>query len=357
MANTAKNAILRAKLAGVITDIMPKTVTDNVYVNDTTTLTAYLETFVTKASIEQLEATVQALGELANKNKVSQTDLDSALAELINGKADYMLLDAEITRSTNEDTRISATAGEALNVARTAANALDTLRGSDTGKSIRTIANEELAAQLIGEGAKENLDTLKEIADWIQAHPDDASAMNTAIEALEAKVALGADSEGAEYTTVKAYVEAAIAALAIGDYAKAADLTALAGRVTDLEGRAANHTSSIDALQADMNTLGTLARKSIVAENDLDAALKEKVNAASEGNHSHNNKDLLDTYDQVNEDIKAAVEQSHTHDNADVLDAITADVVAGWNTKATIYYSSEQPANLVEGDLWVQFVD
>lgn len=33
----------------------------------------------------------------------------------------------------------------------------------------------------------------------------------------------------------------------------------------------------------------------IVAETDLDAALKEKVNAAAEGNHSHANKAFLDT--------------------------------------------------------------
>lgn len=52
----------------------------------------------------------------------------------------------------------------------------------DAGKSVRTIANEELAAQLIGENADEALDTLKEIADWIQQHPEDASAMNSAIE-------------------------------------------------------------------------------------------------------------------------------------------------------------------------------
>lgn len=32
-----------------------------------------------------------------------------------------------------------------------------------------------------------------------------------------------------------------------------------------------------------------------VAETDLDAALKEKVNAAAEGNHSHANKAFLDT--------------------------------------------------------------
>ena len=61
---------------------------------------------------------------------------------------------------------------------------MDTLIGSDTGKSVRTIANEELAAQLIPEGAQESLDTLTEIANWIQEHPDDASAMNTAITKL-----------------------------------------------------------------------------------------------------------------------------------------------------------------------------
>ena len=40
---------------------------------------------------------------------------------------------------------------------------------------------------------------------------------------------------------------------------------------------------------------GKLAGKDMVAEADLDAALKEKVNAASEGNHSHANKAFLDT--------------------------------------------------------------
>lgn len=40
--------------------------------------------------------------------------------------------------------------------------------------------------------------------------------------------------------------------------------------------------------------LGLLAYKSTVAEADLDTALAEKVNAASEGNHAHLNKDELD---------------------------------------------------------------
>lgn len=162
-----------------------------------------------------------------------------------------------------------------------------TLVGSDTGKSVRTIANEELAAQLIAENASESLNTLTEIAAWIQSHPGDAAAMNAAITALQAKVDTGDQ-------TVSAYVTAAIAALNIGDYATAANLTALAGRVSTLE--------------SSVNGLGALAVKDTVAESDLTAELAEKVNAASEGNHAHANKT--------------------------VLDGVTAEKVAAWDAKA-----------------------
>lgn len=107
---------------------------------------------------------------------------------------------------------------------------LSTLIGDDTGKSARTIANEELAKQLIPENADEALNSLEEIAAWIQDHPGDAAAMNAAIAALQTKVDTGDQ-------TVTAYVTAAINALNIGDYAKAADLTALAARVTTAEGK------------------------------------------------------------------------------------------------------------------------
>lgn len=87
-----------------------------------------------------------------------------------------------------------------------------TLIGSDAAKSVRTIANEELAAQLIPASAKESLDTLQEIAAWIQSHPDDASAMNQAITDLQSLV--GELPAGTEATTVVGYITAEIAALA-----------------------------------------------------------------------------------------------------------------------------------------------
>lgn len=83
-----------------------------------------------------------------------------------------------------------------------------TLIGEDAGKSVRTIANEELVKQLIGENAKESLDTLQEIAAWIQSHPDDASAMAKAIDDLEALV--GTLPEGVEATTIADYITEAV---------------------------------------------------------------------------------------------------------------------------------------------------
>ena len=80
-----------------------------------------------------------------------------------------------------------------------------TLVGDDANKSVRAIANEELAAQLIPENAKESLNTLQEIAAWIQKHPDDATAMNNAITTLQTLV--GTIPEGATATDIVNYIK------------------------------------------------------------------------------------------------------------------------------------------------------
>lgn len=59
---------------------------------------------------------------------------------------------------------------------------INNLRGSDATGTIREIANNELALRLIASSAKESLNTLEEIAQWIQDHPGDAAAMNSRIE-------------------------------------------------------------------------------------------------------------------------------------------------------------------------------
>lgn len=81
---------------------------------------------------------------------------------------------------------------------------LATLIASDANKSVRAIAIEALAAKLIPEDAQAAMDTLEEIAAWIQQHPEDVAAINH-------KLTLGTHEEGGEsvqYSTVKDYVEA-----------------------------------------------------------------------------------------------------------------------------------------------------
>ena len=89
--------------------------------------------------------------------------------------------------------------------AKAEASVVNVLIGGDIGKSVRTIANEELVKQLVPANARVSLDTLQKISAWIQSHPDEVAALN-------AKLTLVTNA-GVEYPTVKAYVEAITAGL------------------------------------------------------------------------------------------------------------------------------------------------
>lgn len=197
MANTAKKAILRAKIEGVVIDLMVKSNVENIYYNDSTTLAAKLADIITEIS-----------------DKANSSDVTTAIAAL------------------------------------------------------RT--------ELMGGGVPEAYDTFKELADYIETHQDAADAL----------------------------------VAAVGNKAEK---------------------STVEAIQATVDALGALSKLDEVSEDNLSAALKEKVNAAADGNHSHENKD--------------------------VLDDITEDKVEEWDGKANIYYSATEPENLKEGDLWVQLVE
>lgn len=166
-------ALVGVKVNGAALSIAEKMV-DILIATDTTNGTL---------AVNGRDVTVKGLAALAYKAQVSEDDLDTALRAVLNGKA--------------------------------SATDLATLVGSDTGKSARTIANEELAKQLIPEGAQESLDTLTEIAQWIQDHPDDAAAMNTALGKLQAIVD-GIGGEEDDYATVMAAIEGKIAAAMAG---------------------------------------------------------------------------------------------------------------------------------------------
>lgn len=253
----AKNAILKAKIEGVIHEIMVKTGAANVYVDDTTTLSAKLAEIIADLAL-----------------KATKEEVTTGLA----GKAA-----ASHTHAQSEVTGLEAA-----------------LTARPTTEAMNTAISTAISGLI--DGAPETYDTLKEIAEYIAS---DKTAMDT----LNAAIGNKADK------------------------------------------------TAFEAVKATVDALGALASKDKVAETDLADELKEKVNAASEGNHSHNNKTLLDTYDQTNADLKTAVEQTHTHANKATIDKITEDNLTAWSGKSKIYYSATEPAALAEGDLWFQLLD
>lgn len=206
-----------------------------------------------------------------------------------------------------------------------------TLVGSDANKSVRTIANEELAKQLIAEGAAESLDTLAEIAAWIQSHPDDAAAMNAAIEALQ-KQLTGIDAgEG----TVKKYVDDAITALKIGDYAKASELAELAGRVSALEAASATHAlkSEVEAVSQALTDYET-AHAGDYNNDQIDAKIKVNADAIAK---------LNDTY-ATDEELTAAIDGEVARADAAYAAKSLESTVSQHTAKTDIHTTSDEKA-------------
>lgn len=178
------------------------------------------------ARIDKLEAISAATKSALQKVEVSPATNDSkyitfnnsvsgttgkVVADIIIGSVDKGgtgngLADAAAVRDriNNVETDLSGVSGKVV-----------TLIGSDSGKSVRTIANEELVAQLIPSAPKESLDTLQEIAAWIQSHPDDASAMNARIKKL-AEVTFGDFTTSAGTVTNTAGLSGAVVSLKSG---------------------------------------------------------------------------------------------------------------------------------------------
>lgn len=285
---------------------------------------ADVKEYVDDKIADVVAGSIEGLGALASKDKVAESDLEATLATKINGKANVGTADDTSDMDTLKgakkyadekaaavQTEVDAleakvgtvpeskTVVQMIEEAQEAAtyddteikakvqantNAIGVLNGEATveGSVKKTVADE--IAKVIAD-APESFDTLKEISDWISSHSDDAAAMNSAITALQGILDGIGDTESGEKATVVAYVTDAIAALNIGDYATAAQLTALAGRVTTLEG----------------------------------------------ASHTHANKALLDTYTQTEANLADAVAKKHVHANATELDKIAAGDKAKWD--------------------------
>lgn len=296
-----KDAILKAKIESEIVELFVKTGVDNVYLDDTGE-----ETLASK-----LTEMVTAINGKAASNHTHTAATTSAAGFM--SAADKSKLDdiAEGANKTTVDAALSATSTNPVqNKAVQAA-----IAALPTTASVNQLISAAIDALIAG--APGTYDTLKEIADYLTTHEDEYTALVQTVGGKVDKVS-GKGLSTNDYTTTE---KDKLADIAAGAQVNVIEQIKVNNVAQTVSGKAVNITVPT----------GALAGKNEVSEADLDEALAEKVNAASEGNHSHSNKA--------------------------VLDGITSAKVTAWDGKAKLYVQASEPAGLTENDFWIQIIE
>ena len=280
---------------------------------------------------------------------VTDEELTAAKTELYNSATSYA------------DKSVETAKNEAVSAAKEYADGkISAIVGSDTDKTIRQIANEELAAQLIPDEAADSLDTLQEIAAWIQSHPEDAAAMNNDIAELSAnshthanKTALDTISE----ESIEAWNAAqpnVITAVSVNDVALPVSGKAVNIDLTDYATEA-----FVSEKVTEIVTGGQVELTGYAKIKDVESAVSECLSEAKEYAASGDSATLADAKKYTDEKISSyevdlspvtediaelsgAVSsnteaintlntKAHTHDNITVLNQIEAGKVAQWD--------------------------
>lgn len=150
--------------------------------------------------------------------------------------------------------------------------AIDVLNGMGAGSVSKQVA--DAVAQIVSD-APEAYDTLKEISDWITSHASSASAMNSAIQALETEMDAKVDKVSGKQLSTNDYTtteKTKLAGIAAGAQANVIEAVQVNGSPVSPTGKTVN----IPVPD------GALADKDEVAESDLAAALASKINAKAD---------------------------------------------------------------------------
>lgn len=299
MANV-KKAILNAMVNDVLTKLMVETQADQVLLNDTETVASKIAEIVAALNGKVTAAEVQEAITAALPTKVSDLDND----------AKYQ---------TDTDVAAAVAAADHLKRKKVESVSAIDVSAADADQYIYMVpiagakSENKYDEYMVIDGA------IEKVGDWAIDLSDYAKTTDVD-DALDDKV----DKVTGKGLSTNDYTDA--------DKSKL-DGIAAGADVNVLEGVKVNGTVLTIGADKTVNVAvptGALANKDAVAETDLDAELKAKVNAAADGNHSHANKE--------------------------VLDGITAAKVSEWDGKSRFLVSATQPSDLKAGDLWVQVI-
>lgn len=198
-------------------------------------------------------------------------------------------LDSKIT--TEENSRMSADT-----------NLQSQINNLNLAKANKSDVTEEISTAIssVVDSAPEAFDTLKEIADWIAEDETGTAALVERVGNIENK-------NNSQDTTIQSLQ------------------TQITGKVDKIEGKQLSSNDFTNEIKNNVES-NSLARHTHNNKNLLDTYTQENsaiVDAVSK-KHSHTNKDLLDSYTQENSDIADAVSKKHVHTNKTILDNTTA---------------------------------
>lgn len=327
---------------------------------------ANMKDYVDTKIADVVAGSIEGLGDLASKDKVAEGDLDTTLANKLNGKADV----GTTSDASAVDTIKGAKkyAEEKAAAAQTAA--VETANGYTDGKiaalniaqyAKTTEVDSKIATsktELIGTGDDTGTnDTIKGAKKYAeeQIAAQVASAYKAAGSVDFASLpALSATEEGKVYnvtdafSTTEDFIEGAgksypagtnVVCIDTGDetfkwdvLAGMVDLSAYdtaevaAGKVATAK------QGAIDAAAADATSKANAALEDAKEYADgLNTAMDGRVTAVEADKHTHANKALLDTYTQTEENLADAVAKKHTHANATELGKIADGDKAKWD--------------------------
>lgn len=201
-----------------------------------------------------LIGTAQAAADAAQSDV---NTLSNKVGTVTEGKTVVQMIADAQAAATYDDTQIKA------NI-KANADAIGILNGTGAGSVSKQVA--DAVASIVAD-APEAYDTLKEISDWISSHASDASAMNSQINTNKTNIAdltalVGTLPETATSSTVVDYIDEAIDALKIGDYAKATELASAVARISTAEGKITTLEGQVATINGDASTAGSIAKAS-----------------------------------------------------------------------------------------------
>ena len=260
---------------------------------------------------------------------------------------------------------------------RLAAVEADYIKAADKTELEGKITANANAIELLTNGVSaEEVDGVNDLIQYVKDHGTEVTGMKAdikanadAIDAIEADYLKAADKNELSGLITGLDTRMGAAETAIGTKAAQADLEALAGRVSTVEGDLNTETTGLKArmtaAEADIDALEELVGDDKVSDQiaAVTNPLAERVVALEAVDHEHANKALLDTYTQTEADLADAVAKKHEHANkAELdkfvdgdkakLDAAVQTVTAGTGLTAT-KTGTDVAINIDESVTWV----